>query len=70
LIDASKHIELHHDSDDIKEAFAQEYASFNRGVIAEVVKEKKQEQKKKQKQQQKQKKKPNKKKQNKKLFSL
>ena len=37
LIEASKHIELHHDSDDIKEAFAEEYASFNRGIVAEVV---------------------------------
>ena len=37
LIDSSKHVELHHDSDDIKEAFAEEYASFNRGIIAEVV---------------------------------
>jgi len=41
LIDASKHIELHHDSDDIKEAFAEEYASFNRGIVAEVVNQKK-----------------------------
>ena len=40
LIEASKHIELHHDSDDIKESFAEEYASFNRGVVAEVVKQK------------------------------
>ena len=39
LIDASKHIELHHDSGDIKEAFAFEYASFNRGVVAEVLKQ-------------------------------
>ena len=39
LIEASKHIELHHDSDDIKEAFAEEYASFNRGVVAEVMKQ-------------------------------
>jgi len=39
LIDASKHIELHHNSDDIKEAFAEEYASFNRGIVAEVVKQ-------------------------------
>ncbi|HIP21170.1 MAG TPA: ferrous iron transporter B, partial [Sulfurimonas sp.] len=39
LIEASKHIELHHDSDDIKEAFAEEYAAFNRGVIAEVLKQ-------------------------------
>ncbi|UCN00837.1 ferrous iron transport protein B [Sulfurimonas sp. SWIR-19] len=38
LIEASKHIELHHDTDDIKEAFAEEYASFNRGIVAEVVK--------------------------------
>ncbi|QOY54288.1 ferrous iron transport protein B [Candidatus Sulfurimonas marisnigri] len=41
LIEASHHIELHHDSDDIKEAFASEYGSFNRGVIAEVLKEEK-----------------------------
>ncbi len=40
LIDASRHIELHHDSDDIKECFAEEYASFNRGVVAEVVESK------------------------------
>jgi len=40
LIEASKHIELHHDSDDIKEAFAEEYASFNRGIVTEVVKQK------------------------------
>ena len=40
LIESSKHIELHHDCDDVKEAFASEYASFNRGVIAEVVTEK------------------------------
>ncbi len=39
LIEASKHIELHHDSDDIKESFAEEYASFNRGIVAEVVKQ-------------------------------
>ena len=37
LIEAAKHVELHHDSDDIKEAFAEEYASFNRGIVAEVV---------------------------------
>ncbi|ADN08574.1 ferrous iron transport protein B [Sulfurimonas autotrophica] len=43
LIEASKHIELHHNTDDIKEAFAEEYASFNRGIVAEVVKVKKQE---------------------------
>ena len=46
LIDASKHIELHHDSDDIKEAFAEEYASFNRGIVTEVLKQEKREEKK------------------------
>jgi ferrous iron transport protein B len=40
LIEATKHIELHHDSDDIKEAFAEEFASFNRGIVAEVIKQK------------------------------
>lgn len=40
LIEASKHVELHHDSDDVKEAFAEEYASFNRGIIAEVLTQK------------------------------
>ncbi|MFA5233093.1 MAG: ferrous iron transport protein B [Sulfurimonas sp.] len=39
LIEASKHVELHHDCDDIKEAFASEYASFNRGVVAEVLRQ-------------------------------
>ncbi len=39
LIEASKHVELHHDSDDIKEAFAEEYASYNRGIVAEVLKQ-------------------------------
>jgi len=39
LIEASNHIELHHNTDDIKEAFAEEYASFNRGIVAEVVQE-------------------------------
>lgn len=46
LIEASKHIELHHESDDTKEAFAQEYYSFNKGVVAEVVKQKKTQEKK------------------------
>ena len=45
LIEASKHIELHHNTDDIKEAFAEEYAAFNRGIVAEVVKQTKQVQK-------------------------
>ena len=40
LIESARHIELHHDSDDVKEAFASEYASFNRGVIAEVLEQK------------------------------
>ncbi len=40
LIEADKHIELHHDSEDIKEIFAEEYAAFNRGIITEVVNEK------------------------------
>ncbi len=39
LIEASRHIELHHSTDDIKEAFAEEYAAFNRGIAAEVVKQ-------------------------------
>jgi len=43
LIEADKHIELHHDTDDVKEAFAEEYLSFNRGIIAETVKTKKEE---------------------------
>ncbi|WP_457745371.1 ferrous iron transport protein B [Sulfurimonas sp.] len=46
LIEASHHIELHHDTDDIKEAFAEEYAAFNRGIVAEVVKQKKVQEKK------------------------
>jgi len=46
LIDALHHIELHHDSDDIKEAFAEEYASFNRGIVAEVISQERIEEKK------------------------
>ena len=38
VFDAMRHIELHHDTDDIKEAFAEEYASFIRGVLAETLK--------------------------------
>ncbi len=41
LVEASRHVELHHDSDDIKEAFAEEYSSFNRGIVAEVIKQNK-----------------------------
>ncbi len=40
LVDASRHIELHHDTNDIKEAFAEEFASFNRGIVAEVASQK------------------------------
>jgi len=39
LIEASRHIELHHDSDYIKEVFAEEYLSFNKGIVSEVLKE-------------------------------
>ena len=46
LIEASRHIELHHNTDDVKEAFAEEYASFNRGIVAEVMKQEKKEEKK------------------------
>lgn len=42
LIEADKHIETHHDTDDIKEVFAEEYAAFIRGVIAETVRYKEQ----------------------------
>lgn len=38
LIEADHHISLHHDSDDIKEIFAEEYFSYNRGILAEAVK--------------------------------
>ncbi len=37
LIEADRHIRTHHDTDDIKEVFAEEYAAFVRGVIAETV---------------------------------
>ena len=37
LIEADRHIETHHDTDDVKEVFAEEYAAFVRGVIAETV---------------------------------
>ena len=43
LIEADKHIQLHHDTDDIKEVFAEEYMAFNRGVVAETVNVTKQE---------------------------
>ncbi len=37
VIEASRHIELHHACEDIKEAFAEEYASYSRGVVSEVL---------------------------------
>ncbi|HEX5624185.1 MAG TPA: ferrous iron transport protein B [Sulfuricurvum sp.] len=40
LIEADRHVLLHHDTDDMKEAFAEEYRAFNRGIIAETVKTK------------------------------
>ena len=43
LVEADKHIELHHDCDDVKEIFAEEFMAFNRGVVAETVKVKKKE---------------------------
>ncbi len=43
LVEADKHIELHHDNDDVKEIFAEEFMAFNKGVVAETVKVKKQE---------------------------
>ena len=41
LVEAIKHVQLHHDSDDIKEAFAEEYSSFSRGITTEVLKQEK-----------------------------
>lgn len=46
IIEASRHIELHHDGDDVKEAFSEEYYSFNRGVVAEVMSQERKEEKK------------------------
>ncbi len=37
LVEAAKHIELHHDTQDVKEVFAEEYMAFNRGIITETV---------------------------------
>ena len=37
LIEADKHIETHHDTDDVEEVFAEEYAAFIRGIITETV---------------------------------
>jgi ferrous iron transport protein B len=38
LVEADRHVLLHHDTDDMKEAFAEEYRAFNRGILAETVK--------------------------------
>jgi len=44
LIEANRHLELHHQTEDAKEIFAEEYLSFNRGIIAETVTVEKREQ--------------------------
>jgi ferrous iron transport protein B len=38
IVDGNRHIEIHHDSEDMKEIFAEEFMAFNKGIIAEVVK--------------------------------
>jgi len=40
LIEANRHIEMHHDTNDLKEVFAEEYFAFNRGIVSEVIKSK------------------------------
>ena len=37
LLEGRRHIELHHDTDDIEEAFAEEYFAFNHGIVTETV---------------------------------
>jgi len=37
LIEADRHIGTHHDTEDIKEIFAEEYAAFIRGIVTETV---------------------------------
>jgi ferrous iron transport protein B len=39
LHEANRHLALHHRTEDIQDIFAEEYMAFNKGVIAEVVKE-------------------------------
>jgi len=46
VLDARRHIELHHDTDDIQEAFAEEYNAFNKGIVTEVLKQQVREEKK------------------------
>ncbi len=43
LIEANRHLVLHHRTDDTKEIFAEEYLAFNRGIIAETMTVEKQE---------------------------
>ncbi len=38
LIEGSEHIEMHHDTNDLKEVFVEEFYAFNRGIISESVK--------------------------------
>lgn len=40
LIEANRHIEMHHDTNDLKEVFAEEFFAFNRGIVSEVIKSK------------------------------
>ena len=42
LIEGSQHIEMHHDTNDLKEVFVEEFYAFNRGIISESVKMKNQ----------------------------
>ncbi|MEA3522236.1 MAG: ferrous iron transport protein B [Campylobacterota bacterium] len=38
LIEGSQHIETHHDTDDLKEVFVEEFYAFTRGIVSETVK--------------------------------
>ncbi len=38
LIEADRHIALHHATDDLKEVFAEEYMAYNRGIVTETMK--------------------------------
>jgi ferrous iron transport protein B len=37
VVEASRHIELHHSCEDVKEAFAEEYFAYARGVVSEIL---------------------------------
>lgn len=39
LYTANKHLALHHGTEDMQDIFAEEYMAFNKGIIAEVLKE-------------------------------